>query len=341
MGRFSCRCFALVLGVTSAFRFDFVPERTSVATFHSNLPELYSLQESQLQSPEQNSYWTAAFVTATNNHQYAVMSQTFLSLSGQAQYQSAILDLEDTNNYWRTAGSSPLIGNATIKNGVLDIELEAFGFRGVSQDSVSTMNMWGEAETHALNITFNSSPVLLNAGVGRFLWGTGVTTQWSLPRCKTQGTFTINGTTLEIDPERSLTWYDRQHGFGGPSNFTWFGIVFSGGVKVSAWLSDTTGPFEQQLRFATVHAEDGLHLLRLKEEPGTRGPWTSPNTNLTYAQSWSLKFDNGDTLSIRTVREDQERLLAAPFYSGVVEVEGSFFGQQHGFGFVDIVTSPL
>lgn len=306
MGRFSYRCFALVLGVTSAARFEFAPERKGAATFdvgafnvsnfllwaQSTLTSSFAVKPTRAVLSSGVSaaisrtklHWTASFVILTNNHQYAIMSQAILSLSDQAQYQSAILDLEDTNNYWRTAGSSPLIGNVTTKNGVLDIELESSGFRGVSQDSVSAMNMWGEAEAHALNVTLDSSPVLLNAGVGQFRWGTGITTQWSLPRCKTRGTFTINGTTLAIDPERSLTWYDRPHGVGGPTKFTWFGIVFSGGVKVSVWLSDTMGPVEQQLRFATVHAEDGIHLLRLKAEPGTGSPWTSSNTNLTYAQ---------------------------------------------------------
>lgn len=295
-----------------------------------------------MQSQESNSYWAASFVTATNNHQYAVMSQAMVSLSGQTVYQSAILDLEDTNNYWRTQGLLPLRGNATTKNDVLDIDLEAFRFKGVSQDSVSKMNMWGVAETHELNVTFDSSsPVILNGGVGRFRWGSGITTQWSLPSCETSGTFTINGSVLEIDPARSLTWYDRQHGVGGPSNFTWFGIIFPGSVKVSVWISNTAEPHNQKLRFATIRAEDGLHVLRFEMEPGTGGTWTSPNTNLTYLRSWCLKFDNGDTLNITTMREDQERLTATPFYSGVVEAEGSFFGQQRGFGIVDIVPSLI
>lgn len=162
------------------------------------------------------------------------MSQQMPTGTGQSIFQSSILDLEDTSNYWLTAGLAPLQGNQTVKKGLLDIEVDGSAFKSLSNDSFSSLTTWGEYDTYAFNLTFDaSSPVILNGGVGRFRWGTGTTTQWSLPSCRTQGSFTINGTTLEIDPARSLTWYDRQHGVGGPNNFTWFGLNFPGGIRAS------------------------------------------------------------------------------------------------------------
>ncbi|KXH40166.1 hypothetical protein CSAL01_09640 [Colletotrichum salicis] len=234
-------------------------------------------------------------------------------------------------------GSRRHQGNLTIKNGLLDIEVQGSAFKSGSSDSFSTLNTWGEYDAFAFNLTFDaSSPVILNAGVGRFRWGTGTTMRWSLPSCLAKGSFTINGTTLEVDPTRSLTWYDRQHGVGGPNNFTWFGLNFPGGIGASIWYSDTAEP-NQQLRFATIRAEDGLHIVRFKMIPGNATTWTSPVTNTTYAQNWRLFFDNGDTLAIKSIRQDQEKGAGAGrFHSGVVEAEGSLFGQQKGFGFVDI-----
>ncbi|KAI3527908.1 hypothetical protein CSPX01_16627 [Colletotrichum filicis] len=337
MGRLSSGYWALLLGATSAVRFDIVPDTTGIDSLGSNLPTLYSFQESQLASEQTNSYWAASFVTASNDHQYAIMSQQVPTSTGQSVFQSSILDLEHTSNYWLTGGLAPLQGNLTIKNGLLDIEVDGSAFKSTSNDSFSSLNTWGKYDTYAFNLTFDaSSPVILNGGVGRYRWGTGTTTQWSLPSCRTQGSFTINGTTLEVDPTRSLTWYDRQHGVGGPNNFTWFGLNFSGGIRASIWYSDTAEP-SQQLRFATIRAGDGLHLVRFKMTPGNATTWTSPVTNTTYAQDWKLYFDNGDFLTIKSIRQDQEKGSgAARFYSGIVEAGGSLFGQEKGFGFVDI-----
>ncbi|UQC84518.1 uncharacterized protein CLUP02_10015 [Colletotrichum lupini] len=306
MGRLSSGYWALLVGATSAVRFDIVPDNTGID----------SLGESQLASEQSNSYWAASFVTASNDRQYAIMSQQMPTGAGQSIFQSSILDLEDTSNYWLTAGLAPLQGNLTIKNGLLDIEVEGSAFKSASSDSFSSLNTWGKYDTYAFNLTFDaSSPVMLNGG----------------------GSFTINGTTLEVDPTKSLTWYDRQHGAGGPNNFTWFGLNFPSGIRASIWYSDTAEP-SQQLRFATIRAEDGLHIVRFKMVPGNATTWTSPVTNTTYAQDWKLFFDNGDSLSIKSIRQDQEKGSGAGrFYSGVVEAEGSLFGQEKGFGFVDIV----
>lgn len=197
----------------------------------------------------------------------------------------------------------------------------------------------GSTEHYAYNLTVKAtSRAILNAGTGLFSWGAGKTWQWSLPSCETSGTLTVGDSVLEVDGDRSLTWYDRQFGDGGPDTFTWFGIQFPGSnIRASVWVSDNDVP-EQRLRFATVRTDYGLSMVRVNVTEDPEYTWTSPNSNNTYHTKWRLDFGNGDFLDVESVREDQEIYSEDSWVASTAfaSVKGSFFGQETGYAILDV-----
>lgn len=64
--------------------------------------------------------------------------------------------------------------------------------------------------------------------------------------------------------------------------------------------------------------------------------WVSPWSGKKFPQSWTLKFDNGDYLQIKSVKEDQE--VQSGSWTGFVTVSRSrFMGQSTGFGVGDVI----
>ncbi|KAJ4337894.1 hypothetical protein N0V95_008208 [Ascochyta clinopodiicola] len=233
-----------------------------------------------------------------------------------------------------------LANNSTNKNGKMNIKAPGFELSSNSNDSISTMISRGSTDHYKYNLTVSAtSRVILNAGTGVFAWGNGNTSQWSLPSCQTSGTLTVGDAVLQINGDRSMTWYDRQWGYGGvDSEFTWFGIQFPGSdVRASVWLSDNEVP-QQRLRFATVRTEYGLQIVRFNVTVEPENVWTSGNSNYTYTTRWFLDFDNGDFLDIISVRNDQEIYSKNTLFatSAFATVRGRFFGQKTGFALLDI-----
>lgn len=308
--------------------------------YQAELPTQYSLPESQLVTAPVNSFWSTHFLTSANSTEYVLLSQAFVLPSGTVTIRTSLLDASNPENYWQSTENLPLLKNSTIQNGKLSIKAPNFEFSSNSNDSISTMASIGSTVHYEYNITVEATTrVLLNAGTGYFSWGSGKTSQWSLPSCKTSGTLTLGDQILQVDEERSMTWYDRQYGFGGiDSEFTWFGVHFPGSkIKASIWLSDNEDPV-QRLRFATVRTEYGLEIIRYNVTTKPENTWTSPNSNYTYQTRWHLNFDNGDFLDIKSVRDDQEIYAKNSIFSSspFSTVKGQFFGQKTGFAMSDI-----
>ncbi|CAI9625290.1 hypothetical protein GT037_007581 [Alternaria burnsii] len=225
-------------------------------------------------------------------------------------------------------------------NGQLSIKGEGFELSSNSDDDVASMISGGSTDHYKYNLTVKaSSRVILNAGTGFFNWRKGNTTQWSFPSGQTSGTLSIGESLYQVNEERSMTWYDRQHGGSGPDGgFTWFGVQFPGSnVKASIWHSDNEDP-EQRLRFATVRKNYGLSIVRFNATADPNEVCTSPTSKTTYQTKWFLDFDNGDLLEVTSVKRDQdipaEGLFAA---SAFASVKGRFFGQKNRFALVDVV----
>ncbi|APA11300.1 hypothetical protein sscle_07g060700 [Sclerotinia sclerotiorum 1980 UF-70] len=329
----------LMLPAASNALYNFTPENASTI-YDAELPNQYSLPESQLVTPPVNSFWSTHFLTSANSTEYVLLSHAFVLPSGTVTVRTSLLDASNPENYWQSTKNLPLQNNSTTKNGKLRIEAPGFEFSSNSNDSISTMVWSGSTDHYEYNLTVKAtSRVLLNAGTGYFSWGNGNTSQWSLPSCQTSGMLTLDDQILQVDEERSMTWYDRQFGFGGvDSEFTWFGVHFPGSeVKASIWLSDNKDP-AQHLRFATVRTDYGLEIVRFNVTIEPENAWTSPNSNYTYQTRWFLDFDNGDFLDIKSVRNDQEIYAKNSIFSSspFTTVKGRFFGQKTGFALVDI-----
>lgn len=63
--------------------------------------------------------------------------------------------------------------------------------------------------------------------------------------------------------------------------------------------------------------------------------------NVTYSLSWTLNFENGDKLTVNSVRGDQEiycgEQIGNTVYAGFIEAKGKFLGQHAGFGVVEMI----
>jgi hypothetical protein len=303
---------------------------------------LYSLTASQLVRDPVDTLWSTSFITTKCNKQFVIHSNLLVQYES-ALFRSSILDLTDG-----LYSSNIEAGNHSSKNkapgGRLWNTIGHGGFQGLSPDSVSSVRTWGrsDGDNYDYDIEFNASTrVILNAGAGTFDWGSGNTSEWGLPRCKTSGRFAVNGSAYEINPDMSTTWYDRQHGFGGvgKGNFTWFGVQFPGSlVKASIWASDSPEPYAQQLRFATISVNATTEVVPVRFEPRYERSWTSPHTKKTYPLSWVLRFDSGDYLWVESAFDGQETHLGSSgSWSGFASVTGHIYGQSTGFGFIDIV----
>jgi kievitone hydratase len=126
-------------------------------------------------------------------------------------YRASILDITDPT-YYKMFEVFSEVESFYLDSGDLNATWPDFGFCTVNDGQ--TIHTW--STTSGLEFNFTSeltSPALLNGGLGNFLVGSRSIYEWGTPACKTTGSFTINGSTVEIDSENSLTWFDRQcHG---------------------------------------------------------------------------------------------------------------------------------
>ncbi|KAK1621478.1 hypothetical protein BDP81DRAFT_401142 [Colletotrichum phormii] len=292
----------------------------------TRVPSLYNLILDQTSG----SYWTSAFLTTTTGTQYLALSHILGPIC-----KSSLLNL-DTLEY-----SNNLNYGAASQNGTASPSTATAGFH-ISAGGGNC----GLGSTSSDLITEITSKVPLNGGNAAFTFGPNFanSTEWSILAGTTYGTLTLsNNETLTIDPARSLIWYDHQKGAGAPQRWTWFQLHFpNSSTKASIWSYDFGAPSHQLYQFATVRVgEESQYVLPFDMETRGCGDWTSPRSNITYSQRWELRFENGDVLDIKSVREDQEiygaRQLSDTVYAGYVNVSGRFLGEEVGFGVVEMI----
>lgn len=232
---------------------------------------------------------------------------------------------------------------------MLDISvLNQYGFQAQDAGGLPAFRTWGKNDAFSFDLTFKpTSPILYNAGIGGFAWGSAVTYQFSVPSALTTGTLKIgkNGRVLKIDEDSSFTWFDRQWGPGIPltGNFTWFQLHF-GAKKVSIWATDSEIPY-QRSRFATIRHEDGsLDVRPIEFVPDYSAPYSSTRVQgLVYATAWTVKFLGPEKGEVRIVssRKDQEIVGSVGLtssYTGHVTASGTFWGKKvEAFGAVEII----
>ncbi|KIW18315.1 hypothetical protein PV08_02603 [Exophiala spinifera] len=238
----------------------FKPELATSYWNDSGLPILFNFSDSQFSNtvdgdPAGSSYWTSSSITGTNGQQYLAVSHAliFNGANNETFYRASVLPLsrpEDYSSFIVSTNESALAAGSQLK-----VTVDGNGFQGLTEDNVSQMRTYSNHDKVTFDITYNAtSPALVDAAVGLFTFGTGVSYEWGLPNCYTEGALLVDGSSVTIDPANSFTWYDRQWNNGIPStgNWTWFELhIPHTGYRLSVWAVDNAQPY-QRLRFATI-----------------------------------------------------------------------------------------
>ncbi|RAK79145.1 uncharacterized protein BO72DRAFT_53502 [Aspergillus fijiensis CBS 313.89] len=331
-------------------------------TLNLPLPMIQNLSTSNSFVPNTtNSWWSSSYIHASNNHDYLIVSQCLLMNAGL--YRGSILDITEPSFYrqFERFATGPLTDPGLSSGGILNITFEQYGFHTTNYDDpLQELRTWSAVEGVEFDIRFHlSTPVILNGGTGLFQWGSELTHEWSMPAGLTLGSFVVNGSRLTIDPTRSLTWYDRQLMWpntlakvANKANWTWFEVHLDDNShnnnaptgradKLSIWVWDTTD--HRRTQFATACHRPGIHqVLPVTAFVPSRRTWTSPASKATYPLDWVVTLWDGTTLSISSVRPDQELCDAtglSPTYEGYIQVNG-FDGDGRmisGYGLVEQV----
>lgn len=167
-----------------------------------------------------------------------------------------------------------------------------------------------------------------------------------MPAGTTTGTITKNGTEIAVDTEKSFTWYDRQWQAGPSTNWTWFQLHirtedeedFS---RLSIWFYPAGWEGGPEKGFATIREQAGIQIVSPATKADGDRHWTSPVSNVTYPLDWTLELQDGTSLEVRNIRDDQELADSDGLfvtYEGFVEVTGttSSGGTITGFGVVEV-----
>ncbi|KAL2846382.1 hypothetical protein BJY01DRAFT_263342 [Aspergillus pseudoustus] len=314
----------------------YLPDSSCATCAGSNsLPVPFNLSASQtdiLDEGTSNSFWISSFLLGSDGHKYFVISH---ALDGSpASYRASILDV--TNPSIRVQFSTADTANTSLYSdtGVFSFITSNFTFGATNHaDGLSKMRTWSNYNSVQFDLTFEtSSPVLLNGGTGSFEVTGGVGYEWSMPAGKTTGSLTIDGTTITVDTAQSQTWYDRQWG-NIPQSWYWFEVHIepmtdypTGAVlSVWNWVDDISG----DKNFATVREAPGIQrVVPVKNfSRNLNSVWTSTHTGHKYVQDFELLLEDGTSLSISSILEDQELWNESESgFEGYMTVTGSYKG---------------
>lgn len=318
------------------------------------LYDIYSTQNFSSDVAASSSYWLSSFLTGFDNEHYVVISHSLANAKGVI-YRASTLSLGPPKTYASYVATANLSGDAVT---TFNITTEDYGFAALSEDKVSKIRSWSDHDGVIFDITFDAtSPVIFNGGAGQFSWMNTPANEWGMPACRTAGSITINNKKVQIDPNRSFTWYDRQWNYsrdlqrlsssgstsGSTGNWTWFEVHFDHSpMKASIWAIDTENPHTRS-RFATVRSDDGSQqFLPMGFSPDMTKTWVSGASGVKYPLRWELDLPNGDILSIESVTANQEMVgesASDTAYEGFVSVTGRMFNQVvTGFGIVEMTS---
>ncbi|EHK41984.1 hypothetical protein TRIATDRAFT_322122 [Trichoderma atroviride IMI 206040] len=287
------------------------------------------------------SYWSSSLIHGSNGRDYLVVANAVAELpvgggSLVDVYRASILDLEDTSQYAQYARLTAL-AKTYGPTGILNFTVPGFAFQSTSTtDALSGIRIFSNIADVGFDLTFDlSSPPILNAGTGTFQVGGGTGFQWSMPAGKTTGWISVNGTKVNVDASRSLTWYDRQWGVI-PSDFSWFQVHIPGlapdGTEdelYSIWAWND--PINGNKQFAT-HRTGGRAeqiVLPVTEKVSSNRTFTSPATGVTYPLDWTIAIPGGPELRLSSIRPDQEiQTAGVPVisYTGFLNVVATYPG---------------
>lgn len=309
----------------------------------NNYPTPYNLSTSQTNHDSvssNSSFWSSSLIHGTNGRDYLVISHALVGLPAPGTfvniYRASILDLEDTSQYSqyaRIAGVAETYGST----GILNFTTSDFAFGSTSAtDALSGIRTYSRVTGLEYDLTFDlSSPPLLNAGTGMFQVGGGLGFQWSMPAGKTTGWISVNGTKVDVDSSKSLTWYDRQFGVIF-ENFTWFQVHIPGHstdgaedelYSIWAWNDAVNGNKAFATRRTGEQAEQSV--VPIDWKVSSNRTYASAATGVIYPLDWTVTVPGGPELQLSSIKPDQEiQSAGVPLlsYTGFLDVTATYPG---------------
>ncbi|KAJ5955139.1 hypothetical protein N7501_009418 [Penicillium viridicatum] len=318
-----------------------------------DLPVFYEISDINLVETNHalDSFWAVNYIRTMDNRSFVVSANAIIR-NGSATQRASIMSLDDSSTLF--AKNYQSVGIVRENNGTLDpfnltmpggrFGLETMPHRvaaASSSEALSPMRIFSHLPEIEIDIDLEfQGPVILNAGLGSWLWAGGIQHQISLPAARPHGTIVVDNATLFIDSCRSVTWYDRQWGPTMPDHFTWFGLYLTAKdglesyVSIWNWEDDING----NKSFATIMDQAGAStVLPLSSfQPSMKDLFHSKASGHAYALQHDITLMDGAHLVVKSSRPDQEFVIdnsRIGFYSGYVEVSGDYTGH----GMVDIM----
>ncbi|GLA02833.1 hypothetical protein AnigIFM60653_002403 [Aspergillus niger] len=330
--------------------YDFHPSTAGIQTAEliDPLPLAYDFNTSNSAVADAtNSWWSSSFITGSDNHQYLLLAHAMTTTSFSV-YRGSIYDItEAAFKQFSVETSQNFTANSS--DGKFNIQTSDFFFgSALADNSITRLRTAANHTDVQFDLTYAlDAPVILNTGIGGlFQFGNDQTAEWSMPAGKTTGWLTFDGRNVSVNMESSQTWYDRQWNVGPATSgmtWTWFQLHLSNKINeqsdiLSVWSynSDVKG----HRQWATTQSAAGLNLVQPVRSVSPLGSsWSSPHTNITYDQAWTVTLQDNTCLTVKTTYEDQE-LWTTGFatYEGFVTVTGTdAFGESvTGYGLVEV-----
>ncbi|KAL5319923.1 hypothetical protein ACEPPN_012982 [Leptodophora sp. 'Broadleaf-Isolate-01'] len=337
----------------SCLSVTFTPEQSSILSGGlSNLPIPYDVAGSMYGNSGHSigdSFWSTSFLHGSDDHDYMVLSHAVRGLPfTPAMFRGSIYDITAQTYQQFTYLSNNTDFYADNGNGAINVTLDNFGYGATQSTNAETqLRTFSTAPEVQYDLTFQlGTPALLNGGLGFFACPNSNLTcqERSSPSDTTTGSLVVNGTTVTVDPTRSLTWFDRQ--WGNPVNWTWFelhlqteGTESAVDTKLSIWIyPDNNGTVVQ---LATIRETQGVQNVEpvLSFVPGAR-TYTSPETGSVYSLDHELSLLDDTNFLISSPHDNQEMRAGnqIPTYEGYITVTGTYKGKTTtGFGVVEIL----
>jgi hypothetical protein len=230
-----------------------------------------------------NSYWTVYFITASNGHDYFLVghaAQAVLNNEPVNFSRVSLLDIKDKVYF----GTTMLDADATLSTDTFSFHSPHFQTYASTPDQLSTMVSISSVKNATFSLVSQPrGPNLYDGGSGHFFWGNGMTFEFGAPECYVTGNITYQGRVIDVIPEKSMAWYDRQFGPGfGVNGWNLFIFYLTNGVKACIWHSSSVGDGPEQ-RFVTFMFPDGHHeVYPIDEDIHPSVPFTSSQTGFTY-----------------------------------------------------------
>ncbi|KAL4799068.1 hypothetical protein BDV19DRAFT_385748 [Aspergillus venezuelensis] len=344
--------------------YDFLPDDTQTLT-DPRIPVVFDISTSQTlpfaEAPI-SGFWVSSFLTATDGSQY-FLSSGILASQTMSAYGVSILDL---TTLARSAYFQPTVfTDSNLQS--FNLSSDGFELSGLPPNNLD-MKLKSNTPSLFFDVTLHAtSPAYYYYGSGAYTYTDGTMNNWVFPASRTSGTISIPpsdpdtdaGTPderIDLDPDASLTWYDRVWGNAElrNGNSTFFILYFPTSTRdIRMWVTlvDSYDP-PFLTRSANIRARDEAwhHLVPVDSfEPDLdSGTWTSHRTGLVYPQSWTFSVEGRGEFWVRSIKGDQEFAVegaggqGGATYIGFAEVEGVFDGESvSGFGVAELRLAPL